>query len=124
MGYMEESALGMDTFRSLRQKFELPLPIIDYDGSNIVVTFPRTTEAIKVVSSRKGIDKLNEEELIGYEWVKTQGDVSKNEYAQHFGFRDKKALRHLGNMKRAGLLNDNGKPTTSPNYRYVVITDD
>ena len=124
MDYMEESALGMDTFKSLRERFELPLPIIDYDGSNIVVTFPRTTEAIKVVSTRKGVDELNDEELIGYEWVKAQGDVSKNEYAQHFGFRDKKALRHLSNMKTAGLVKDNGKPATSRNYRYVAIVDD
>ncbi len=124
MDYMEESALGMDTFKSLREKFELPLPIIDYDGSNIVVTFPRTTEAIREVSTRKGVGELNEEELIGYEWVKTQGDVSKKEYADHFGFRDKKALRHLGNMKAAGLVKDNGKPATSKNYRYVVVADD
>ena len=124
MDYMEESALGMDTFRSLREKFELPLPIIDFDGSNIVVTFPRTTEAIKEVSSREGIDELNDEELVGYDWVRAQGDVSKIEYAQHFGFRDKKALRHLGNMKKADLVRDNGKPATSRNYRYVVITDD
>lgn len=123
MDYMEESALGMDTFKSLREKFKLPLPIIDYDGSNIVVTFPRTTEAIKVVSSRKGIDELNDEEIIGFEWVKTQGNVSKVEYAQRFDYRDKKALRHLVSMRDAGLVEGNGKPITSRNYRYVVITD-
>jgi len=43
MEYMEESALGMDTFKSLREKYGLPLPIVDYDGSNVVVIFPRTT---------------------------------------------------------------------------------
>jgi len=124
MAYMEESALGMDTFKSIREKYDLPLPVVDYDGLNIVVTFPRTTEAIKDISSKKGVEDLNDEELVGYEWIKTQSDVSKLEYAKHFDFRDKKAQRHLVNMKKADLVTDNGKPATSRNYRYVVITDD
>ena len=108
MDYMEESALGMDTFRSLREKFELPLPIIDYDGSNIVVTFPRTTEAIKEVSSRKGVDQLNEEELIGYEWIRVAGKTTRKEYEIHFGYSDKKAERHLKTMVDLQLLKKKG----------------
>ena len=42
MDYMEETALGMDTFKSVRAKYKLPLPIIEYDGGNVVVTFLRT----------------------------------------------------------------------------------
>lgn len=124
MEYMEESAIGMDTFKSIREKYDLPLPVVDFDGINIVLTFPRTTEAIKLTSPNKGVQDLNDEELVGYEWIKVQGDVSKHEYASHFGFRDKKAQRHLISMKNAGLVTDNGKPTTSRNYRYVVLTDD
>ncbi len=71
---MEESALGMDTFNSLREKYNLPVPIIDYDGLNIVVTFPRTIEAIKAISSQEGIKNLNNEELTGYEWIKIEGE--------------------------------------------------
>ncbi len=52
MDYMEESALGMDTYKSIRAKYKLPLPIIEYDGLNVVVTFPRTLEAIKKVSNK------------------------------------------------------------------------
>ena len=36
MEYMEEMSLGMDTYKSLREKYNLPLSVIDYDGINIV----------------------------------------------------------------------------------------
>mgnify|MGYP002345008951 FL=1 len=86
MGYMEEAALGMETFKSLRENYGLPLPIIDYDGGNIVVTFPRTTRVVKEVSDILGIEKLNDEEIKGFEWIKTKGEVSTREYATHFNY--------------------------------------
>jgi ATP-dependent DNA helicase RecG len=124
MGYMEESALGMDTFKSLREKYQLPLPIIDYDRGNLVVTFPRTAEAIKELSAKKGVEELNNEELSGYEWIKVEGEVSTRGYASHFDYGYKKAQRHLAKMRKLGLIGDNGEATTSPNYRYVSIADE
>lgn len=118
MDYMEESALGMDTFKSLREKYELPLPIIDFDGSNIVVTFPRTTEAIKAVSSRKGVKKLNDEELIGYQWIKVLSKATRKEYEIHFGYNDKKAERHLKKMVELQLLEKKG---AGRNTYYEII---
>lgn len=118
MDYMEESALGMDTFKSLREKFKLPLPIIDFDGSNIVVTFPRTTEAIKLVSSRKGIENLNEEELVGFEFVKLKEKLRRKEYEEHFSFDKKKAERHLNKMIKEKLIERKG---SGPATVYVTI---
>ena len=122
MEYMEESAVGMDTFKSLREKFDLPLPLVDFDGINIVVTFPRTSDAVKDISSKKGIEELNEEELIGYEWIKIKGEVGTKEYADHFVCGVRKAQRHLAKMKKMELIKDNGQVVTSPNYKYIPVT--
>lgn len=118
MGYMEESALGMDTFKSLREKYELPLPIIDYDGSNVVVTFARTVDAVKKISSRKGVKNLNKEELLGFEFVQLKGKLKRKEYEQHFSFDKKKAERHLNKMVKEGLIERKG---AGPATYYQVI---
>ena len=124
MEYMEESALGMDTFKTLREKYKLPLPIINYDGSNIVVAFPRTIDAVREISDNRGIEDLNDEEIIGYEWIKLEGEVSRRSYATHFDYGYKKAQRHLAKMIQLGLIGDNGAAKTSPNYRYIAIGSD
>ena len=124
MEYMEESTLGMDTFKSLREKYELPLPIIDFDGSNVVVTFPRTIDVVREVSATSGIEDLNDEEVKGYEWIKLEGEVSTRGYATHFDYGYKKAQRHLNKMISLGLVEDNGKPKTSRDYKYVAIDID
>ena len=121
MGYMEESAIGMDTFRSLQEKYNLPLPIFEYDGINVVVTFPRTLEAIKNISSNKAFSHLTDAQLIGYEWIKSKGEASTREYSSHFDIGYKTAQRHLTKMRNLGLIGDNGKDTNSPNYKYVVL---
>lgn len=118
MDYMEESAIGMDTFKSMRSDHHLPLPIIEYDGLNVVVTFPRTAEAVKQVSGN-AVAELNDEEVAGYEFVKLRREVSKKEYAEHFGFNEKKAQRHLAKMKNLKLIRDNGQSIRSYNYKYA-----
>lgn len=118
MEYMEESALGMDTFKSLREKYGLPLPIVDYDGSNVVVIFPRTTQAIKEVSLRKGVKNLNKEELLGFEFVKLKGKLKRKEYEQHFSFDKKKAERHLNKMIGEALIERKG---SGPAIYYQII---
>ena len=67
----------MDTFKSLREKYQLPLPIISYDGLNIVVTFPRSSEALRMVSQKADLKELNNEELAGYDFIKARGKVTK-----------------------------------------------
>lgn len=118
MEYMEESALGMDTFKSLREKYELPLPIIDYDGSNVVITFPRTIDVVRDVSDNRGVENLNDEELKGFELVKLKGRLRRKEYEQHFAFDKKKAERHLNKMIKEGLIE---RKASGPATYYQII---
>lgn len=120
MHLMEETAFGMDTFRSIRAKYKLPLPIIEFDGINVVVTFPRTTAAVKGVGS-KAIGQLTETQLEGYEWINSIGEVSTREYSTHFNIGYKTAQRHLAKMKELSLIGDNGEDPNSPNYKYMIV---
>lgn len=120
MDYMEETALGMDTFKSVRAKYQLPLPIISYDGLNVVVTFPRNLEAIKKGAGNKAISMLTEAQLEGYEWIKIKGEVSTRQYSANFDIGYKTAQRHLTRMRELKLIKDNGYPVNSPNYKYII----
>ncbi len=119
MGYMEESEFGMDTFRSLREKYNLPLPIIDYDGSNVIAIFPRNPDAVKKISEKENINRLNEAELAGYDLVKSRKEISKKEYATHFGISNKVAQNQLSKMRKLDLIGDNGQSPKSNKYKYV-----
>lgn len=119
MDYVEEKGFGMKTLRSLNDRFKLPLPEYMMEEPFLTLTFPRTLEAVKRVSHHTAITELNDDEVLGYEWVKSKGEVSKKEYANHFKYDEKKAYRHLSKMRTLKLLSDNGEPVKSHNYKYV-----
>lgn len=122
MKYVEEMGFGMQTLKSLNEKYGLPLPVYSYENPFLVLTFPRSIESVKNVSSNTSITELSNDELKGYEWIRQQRIVSKKEYAKHFGFDDKKALRHLSKMRKLGILKGEGR-SNSPDYRYIIIDE-
>ena len=119
MRYMEETGMGMDTYRTMREKYNLPLPIITYKKPYLIVTFPRS------LSSTRGMDEklknLTDKELKGYEFIRITGEVSTREFSSHFNIGYKTAQRYLAKMKELGLISDNGADTNSPNYKYVIV---
>jgi ATP-dependent DNA helicase RecG len=119
MDYMEESAVGMDTFRSMREKYKLPLPVFEYDGINTVITFPRTIEAVRDIGS-EAIKELTKEELEGYEWIKSQGEVSAKNYTTQFSVTPRTTSRHLGKMLELKLIKTNEENPKSPKLRYIA----
>ena len=119
MGLMEESEFGMDTYREMRDKYKLPLPLITYDEPDLIVTFPRSAKAVRRLDTTEVLSQLNDEEIAGLDFVKTRGEVSRKEYEDHFSFNERKANRHLKKFVALGLIGDNGEKTTSPNYKYV-----
>lgn len=121
MNYVEEKGFGMKTLRSLNEKFNLPLPEYEIVSSFLTLTFPRTLEAVKRVSHHTAINELNDEEIIGYEWIKSKEVVTKKEYAKHFSYEERKALRQLSKMRTLKLIGDNGEKVNSPNFRYLIL---
>lgn len=71
---MEESELGMETFRTMQEKHALPLPEYEYDAPYLMLTFSKSIEAFAKASNHKELQNLNKEELMGFEWIK--GEVS------------------------------------------------
>jgi ATP-dependent DNA helicase RecG len=117
MEYMEESALGMDTFKSLRQKYELPLPIIDFDGINTAVTFPRTIEAVRGIIDNKSINLLNKDELSVFEIFRDHKPISKVEFAKQAVLTNRTAERLLKKFSDLNLIRKLG---SGPSTTYVI----
>lgn len=118
MGLMEEAEFGMDTYREMRDKYKLPLPIIAYDEPDLIVTFPRSADAVRNLDNTEVLSQLNDEEIAGLDFVKTRGEVSRKEYEVHFGFDKKKAERHLAKMVDSGLITRKG---SGPGTYYEFI---
>ncbi|MCP4553408.1 MAG: hypothetical protein GY834_15510 [Bacteroidetes bacterium] len=119
MRLMEESRIGMDAFRSMREKYNLPLPIISYKQPNIVVTFPRNIEGVK--ESNEKLKDLNEDLLHAYEFVKANKEVSRKEYEEYANISEGIARRRLATLREDDIIGDNGKDPGSKYFKYVFI---
>ncbi len=120
MEYMEESQVGMDTFKELRETYKLPLPIFKYNEPYLE-TILFTSESAMIEEGPYELKNLNKEELIGFDFIKSKGEVSRKEYQDHFGFERKKASNQLKKMKVLGLITDNGLQPTDNGYKYVYL---
>lgn len=117
---VEQRGLGFSTIKELPEKFDIPLPLVEYEEPYMIFTFPRSNEALKKIDDTPGLSELNDEEIKGLDWIRVQGEVSTRQYSNHFDFGYKKAQRHLAKMRDLNLIEDNGEPSTSPNYKYVA----
>lgn len=120
MEYMEETGLGMATLKSLNEKFGLPLPEYVFEEPLLTLTFPKTMEAVKRVSKHTGVANLNEEELNGYEFIKSKGVIKRADYEEHFEFEKKKAERHLNKMVEEALIKRKGAGRST--YYEIIAT--
>lgn len=117
MDYMEESAVGMDTFRSLPEMYKLPLPIFEYDGINTVVTFPRTIDAIRKVIQIESINELSKDELSAFEILRSNISLTKTEFAAHTGLPNRTAERLLKKLTDLNLIKRRG---SGPSTYYII----
>lgn len=118
MDYVEEKGFGMKALRSLNEKFNLPLPEYMMEEPFLTLTFPRNLKDISKVSHHSALAKLNEEELMGYEFIKLKGKITRKEYQKHFNHDKKKAERHLTKMYDADLIDRKG---SGPSTYYELI---
>jgi len=119
MDLMEEAEMGMETFREMNQKYNLPLPVFDFKAPYLSLTFVRSLQAIKKISGNNSIQGFTDDQLRGFEWIKSKGIVSTKEYAKNFGYTQRTASRHLALMLDAGLIVTNGENLKSPELRYL-----
>ncbi len=118
MDYVEETGFGMSTLKTLHSKYGLPTPEYSLESNFISLTFPRSIAAVKTLNKDKGADKLNDEELNGYEFVKLQGKLKRKEYEEKFDFDKKKAERQLNKLVTLKLIERKG---SGPSTYYEVI---
>jgi len=118
MNYVEERGIGMREMKSLPEEHNLPRPAITWQDPYINIAFPRTHQYIETIVGTEIYRQLNEEERIGLVYIQERGQVSKSEYAEHFGFNDKKAQRHLARFVELKLIKQVGK---GPATKYVFM---
>ncbi len=118
MDYVEEKGFGMKALRSLYADFNLPLPEYTFEEPFLSLIFPRNMEAVAGVSVHEGISELNADELKGFEWIKSQGEVSAKDYTIRFGVSARTTSRHLGKMIEYHLIRTNGENSKSPRLKY------
>jgi ATP-dependent DNA helicase RecG len=118
MDYMEETGLGMKTFKEMTEKFGLPSPEYALEDPFLKLTFPRSIASVKSVSAIPALSKLNDEELLGYEYIKVKAHITRKEYQKHFSFDDKKAERHLTKLYDLKLVDRKG---SGPSTYYEII---
>lgn len=118
MELVEQRGLGFQTIKELPEKFGLPLPLVSYEEPYMIFTFPRSGEALKIVSNNRVLNELNDEELKGYDFIKLKQKITRKEYEIHFGFVKKRAERHLTHMTELGLIERKG---AGPGTYYEFI---
>jgi ATP-dependent DNA helicase RecG len=95
MKFMEETGVGMDTYRNMREQHGLPVPFISYRKPYLIITFPRSTEVAAYFQPRKLLDELNNEELKSFEILRARRNLSKTEFANLAGLPNRTAERLL-----------------------------
>ena len=115
---VEQRGLGFTTMKELPEKFDIPLPLVEYQEPYMVFTFPRSGESLKKISPIKTLKNLNDEELKGYDFVRLKGKLNRKEYEEHFGFEKKKAERHFKVFVEQNLVERKG---SGPGTYYEAI---
>ncbi len=117
MRFMEESGVGMDTYRTLRKKYNLPLPIIKYKSPNVIVTFPRTLEAVKNNLEKQPVSKLSKDELGAFEIFREHISITKVDFASQTGLSNRSAERLLKKFADLKLIRKQG---SGPSTNYII----
>jgi ATP-dependent DNA helicase RecG len=102
VGLAEERGLGLKTFKSVGAS-GLPLPTYAFDAPYLTLTVFRSPHAATTALPPDVIASLKPEVRAGWEFLTSREATTKAEYARHFGFDDKKALRQLTRLVELGL---------------------
>ncbi len=118
MDYVEERGIGMREMKSLPEEYNLPLPKVTWQDPFLIITFSRTLNFLESLVGTNLYNQLNNEEQKGLLFVRERNGISSMEYAKHFGFNKKKAVRHLTKFVHLRLIRTVGKSIAT---KYLFI---
>lgn len=119
MDYMEEKGFGMKTFKSLQQRYGLPLPEFKFQDPYLELSFARNVEGVKEIlkeKSGKG-DELKQDELDVYEYIKVNGPVRRADIDEVFDFETRATQRILKELVGSELIEVQGSGRST---KYVI----
>lgn len=105
MRLAEQRGVGLRKMKHLPVE-GFPLPTLSMRAGMLEITFGRTKEFIAKQAGVSDISKAEEEGLL---FVQKKGEVSRSDFARHFGITDKTALRRLTSLVGKGLVETRGK---------------
>lgn len=118
MDFAEERGLGMRTFRSLPEKYGLPLPKYAFEDPYLVLTLYRNPASATHALPLAVLASLNDDERAGWEFLASRTTTTKNEYAGRLRLDARKAQRQLKKFVELGLLRRVGR---GPATTYEVV---
>lgn len=121
MELAEEKNFGMDTWKSLPATYSLPLPIYTFEDPYLVLTVFSSAMSITAEVPNHILEKLNQNEKKGLEYLVSVKLISRLDYQMHFGYDARTAQRHLSKFVELGLVEKIG---SGPRVKYKVIIDE
>jgi ATP-dependent DNA helicase RecG len=80
MGLAEEQGYGLTSLKERAEEHGLPLPSFSMDGGSLVLTIYRSAESATESLDDEIRQKLNTNELKGFQWLAKQDTVTRREY--------------------------------------------
>jgi len=120
MDLAEERQLGMKTFQEEPERLGIPRPTFSMDGPYLSLKIFTTAEAVVAELPDAVQHALSKAEKEGWQYLASQRDASKLDYARSVGVSDRTAVRHLNHFVELGLLRREGEGRAT---RYAVIVD-
>lgn len=117
MGLAEEAGLGLKTFKTVTEKYHLPLPKYTFEDPYLILTIYRSMESPTQTLPTEILESLNKDEMAGWQFLSSNIATTKTEYARHMKFDDRKAERHLKKFVELGILRRIG---TARSTKYQV----
>ena len=114
----EERGLGMETWKTLPEKYGLPLPKYAFEDPYLVLTLYRSEKGVEHALDPEVLEALNEDEKAGWLFLASKTEITMREYADHMRFNYRKAQRHLKRFEKSGLLERIGAGRTTK-YRIL-----
>lgn len=118
MNLMEESELGMETFRTMQIKYDLPLPIYTFEKNYLSLTFPRSIQSIKDLSGNESFLKLNTNEIKVYQLFRDKKSLSKANIVSLLSVSQRTAERILQRLVSNNFIRKVGAGSTTT---YSII---